>query len=208
LPFTCGRRISVPWLLPATVVALAAVIAGSSAVLYRVGALARLLGTGGFTSQIERQTPHAVAFERPRLWAGLSEGFLLGPLAEAGIMSAHIAIDGEPSAERDPQYPRPSEPYVSLADFANRWLPRMREVVADKQGHVAGRTARDVTYDFVFFGNGHGAPPAPSVPARGRSVFFEDRGYFYRLHYEAARDEFDRYLDVFERLVATFQFLD
>lgn len=93
-----------------------------------------------------------------------------------------------------------------MEGFTERMLPGKRQVLREKITTVAGQAGREVTYDFTHYRITRFPPPAFAM--RGRAVFFEANGYYYIVGYGARDSEFDLYIEVFDRAVQSFRFLE
>lgn len=181
------------------------------------GLLPRLLGTGGYVSTVVTDVPHPYAFDRPRFWHDSTDelhrstqkwdSLILGPETGDGLLFASLDLVVRPTAARDAEFPTGAGPYASLDAFVRVYLPPGNKPTKDTTTVVAGRTARDIRYEYVFSRGPEDAPPA-SLNCRGRSVAFEDRGYYYMLSYSTGDAEYDRYSDVFDRMLTSFHFRD
>lgn len=177
--------------------------------------LSRTLGTGGYVPTTATQVPHPFSFDSPRFWYNDSDPrfwgvLILGPRTDNGVIFTNLDVDVAATAERDAEDPdrKTGGPYTSLDDFAARRLQSDGhvKVVSEGTADVAGIQARDVVYDYVSY---ESVPvPTKSVLCRTRSLFFEDRGYYYEISYTAAEAEYGRYSKVFERMLSSFHFLD
>lgn len=182
------------------------------------GLVPRALGTGGFMPRVVNDVPHPFSFDRPRFWDDRTDELhrsgeawdvqVLGPQTDVGVTFAALEITIRPGAPRAAEYPADlGGPYISLENFIDRQLPSGRNVVSEQAGLVGGKPARNLTYDYEFYG-ATTKYPRPRIDFRGRSAVFEDRGYYYSISYDTRDAEFDRYIEVFERAVKTFRFLD
>lgn len=169
----------------------------------------RMLGTGGYAPYTARATPHPFSFEGPRLWrytTGQPDSsatyfiFVQGPSDGVRFVQLHLEV-GMASVL--------GGKYTSLQQFADVFLPseriQDRQKVMEGVTTIAGRWASDMAYTYVFLGV---QPRGQRVPSRGRAVFFEDRDYFYMLEFSAPEADYDQYAEVFNRAVASFEFLE
>ncbi len=206
------------WILLATGAALAVL---AVALFVRFGGERWFSGETGFVARTVPYAPHPYAFHRPIRWRddvddssrrpGDASVLLLGPKMADGRFYTIMRIDVSPTVATQAEKPMPNvvNPYLSLDDLESRHLPWKTKIVSATTAIVDGRAARDIIYDYVNVArSGPGEEAGNSVNCRGRSVFFEDRGYYYILSYQAQDVEYDRYLDVFERMLASFHLLD
>jgi hypothetical protein len=167
--------------------------------------LPRLFGTGGYALTTVRDAPHPYAFERPRLWIDDTDSLhrggqkwdalIVGPVTDLGVFHTRLGVHVRPEFSRAGDYPMPGGPITSFDDFVSKFLPSGAEVVAEATRHVDGRPALDMLYDFSR-SDWHRPANPRQVPGRGRSLFFEDRGYYYELEYEARDAEYERYAEI------------
>lgn len=172
------------------------------------GLVPRLLGTGGFVPKIVSTGPHAYAFDRPRYWNDVSGqakragggALIQGPASDEGVLMTNLSISATAKGDLWPE-----GPITSIGDLIDRTLPPRSELIRNDTTIVDGRPARDADYDYERCE--YSARPH-CIQVRCRLVSFEDRGYYYLLSYEVRDAEYERYAEVFDRMVSSFRFLD
>lgn len=185
-----------------------------------MGSLPWAVGRDGFVTRSFPDAPYPYSFEKPASWSDSPRGsnrghlgvMLIGPLMASGRFYTTIIIEVSPTTATHAARPYPGivRPYQSVEDLeARHFYFGKRTGVESTTTVVAGRTARDSTYSFVSVArSGPGEEAANSVNCRGRSVYFEDRGFYYVFKYAADAIEYERYGGIFERVLSSFRFLD
>ncbi len=172
------------------------------------GLVPRLLGTGAFIPSVVSTGPHAYVFDRPSYWNDITKqtkraaggALIQGPASDEGVLMTNLSVGAIPEGDL-----WPGGPITSIDDLTQRTLPPQSEAIRESATVVDGRQARDVVYGYERCE--YSARPR-CIQVRSRLVSFEDRGYYYMLSYEVRDAEYDRYAEVFERMVSSFRFLD
>lgn len=193
--------------------AAAILLTGGLMTLISPGSASRLLGTGGFIVRTVDSGPHPFVFERPRFWDDATQEtqrasggtLIIGPASDEGVLMTSIGTGMSRVGDR-----WPAGPLTSLDDFIDRFLSSSlssrRDLSRDVKSLAGGRPARDLTYEYTSCEPWSANPRC--IRVRTRAVFFEDRGYYYVLFYRVRDAEYEQYLDVFERMLSSFHFLD
>ncbi len=150
-----------------------------------------------------------VTFSYPDQWPlheehGTVESYqavrIMAPRNADDTYTSHISVYGAPlkshggkfdsAEERVEQYKR------LLADA---------QIIAETQREVGGLKATDLVVSYTIPAIHHKGLKAVPVPVKARKVVIAHGPYLYELNYVADSREYDRYADMFERLLESFQ---
>ena len=151
-----------------------------------------------------------VSFSYPEQWPLHEEHGKMEPYQAVRIMAprnaedtytSHISVQGSPLKPQGGKFESAEE----RVDHYKQHLLPDAEIIAEAQREVGGLKATDLVASYTISAILHKGIKAAAVHIKERKIVMASPSYLYEVSYTADQREYDRYADVFDQLVKSFQ---